>query len=236
MLAGLRSFEGWPESAAQRKGVAAQNYLTMKGRDVAGFERWLAADDAEAATAVTGRPVSKQSEAEAKAKAAAAALVEMWRLSVAVFTAVVPEAVFDYLTITRGFRGSPHIDHKDTTHQHVMALGDFEGGQLCAEEVASHRGAEAPAGSTSASDGGQASGSVSGGRTLRIDVKNRVARVDGRGVHWVSGWEGERFSVVFFSMNPAHATPVCASEVHTAWMEQGCAAAAAAADGLNTCQ
>ena len=31
------------------------------------------------------------------------------------------------------FRGSPHVDEHDTTHQHVIALGEFEGGLLCAE-------------------------------------------------------------------------------------------------------
>mmetsp|Transcript_36930 Transcript_36930/g.59316 ORF Transcript_36930/g.59316 Transcript_36930/m.59316 type:complete len:206 (+) Transcript_36930:102-719(+) len=127
LLAGLRSFTGWPESAAQRKGVAAQNYLTLKRRDVAGFERWLAGS---ASDSRLGPAADKAAE-----KVAAMAIVEIWRLSSDVFTSVVPDAVFDYLTITRGFRGSPHIDHKDTTHQHVMALGDFIGGELCAEEM-----------------------------------------------------------------------------------------------------
>lgn len=50
-------------------------------------------------------------------------------------------------------------------------------------------------------------------------------------VHWVSGWEGERYSVVFFSINPSRATPVRASAEHKAWMESRCAAAAAANSG-----
>lgn len=205
LLTGLRCFKGWPESQARRKGVAAQNYLTLKRRDIAGFERWLAADAAESAsesgatsasesaaqsaagagaTTEAANADSAVAAAEAAEKAAAAEVVEMWRLSAAVFTPVVPEAVFDYLTITKSFRGSPHIDHKDTTYQHVMALGDFEGGELCTEEVVTP--APTQTDSTRAVDGGGGGGGgCDGMRTLRIDVKNRVGRIDGRTV-WLT--------------------------------------------------
>ena len=39
-----------------------------------------------------------------------------------------------------------------------------------------------------------------------MNVKNRVARIDGRNVHWVEGWSGERFSVVFFCTKKENAT------------------------------
>ena len=77
-----------------------------------------------------------------------------------------------------------------------MALGDFAGGCLCAE------------------------GGIDGDTELRVDVRGRLARLDGRGVHWVSGWTGEeRYSVVFFSSSPAHFTAQVAQEAHLEWAE-----------------
>merc|ERR1711924_199568 len=102
----------------------------------------------------------------------------LWQLCEDLIALVAPDARWDKLAITKSFRGSPHVDAGDTTHQHVVAF-DFTGGHLCAE------------------GGG-------GDEELRIDVHDRVGRIDGRGVHWVSGWTGERFSVVWFSSSPGH--------------------------------
>lgn len=102
---------------------------------------------------------------------------------------------YSALAITKAFVGSPHIDNHDKTFQHVIALGNFEGGMLCTE--ADSEGAE----------------------TLAIDVRNRFGRIDGRGVHWVSGWEGERYSVVYYSTSKEDETDRVPQSAHTEWME-----------------
>ena len=241
LLAFLRRFSGWPTTVNQRKGVAAQNYLTLRRRDIDGFAKWLGLNDegrgnsgqdeggggatSGKSTGRGGRSAVDMSEHEAAERAAAAEVVKLWNLSEAVLEKAVPDMAFDTLAVAKGFRGSPHIDHKDTTHQHVIALGNFEGGELCAEEVtASDKSTRGPHGRTGATDEGAAGGTgrsvESGARTLRINVKNRVARVDGRSVHWVSGWEGERYSIVYFSMNPRLGTPMRPSAEALAWMAE----------------
>ena len=86
------------------------------------------------------------------------------------------------------------MDKKDTSHQYVLALGDFEGGELCVE----------------AGEGGE--------KTLAVDVKNRLGRLDGRVPHWVSGWTGERFSLVFFRTGGTP-TPIEPVDAHVRWMK-----------------
>ena len=75
---------------------------------------------------------------------------------------------------------------EDTTHQHVMALGDFQGGELCTEEEVVVAPPSLPpqqgAKTTPAAGSGGGGGGGDGRRTLRIDVKNRVGRLDGRTV------------------------------------------------------
>jgi len=131
---------------------------------------------------------------------------------------VAPDANYENISITKGFRGSPHVDHRDVTHQHVIALGEFEGGDLCAEEMAEEMaprnklGVPGPTASAGAADKAVDAGAVDqtgmpgggsiadamgevveaggaptlvdpGPGTLRIDVKGRVARIDGMGLH-----------------------------------------------------
>ena len=120
---------------------------------------------------------------------------EIWNLCHDLIIQVVPDAVYSALAITKSFVGSPHIDAHDKTFQHVIALGDFEGGRLCAE--ADEDGTE----------------------TLAIDVLNRVGRIEGRTVHWVSAWNGERYSVVYYSTAKEDHTDCVPQSVHTKWME-----------------
>ena len=51
-----------------------------------------------------------------------------------------------------------------------------------------------------------------------MNVRNRVARIDGRNVHWVEGWSGERFSVVFFCTTKENASELRATAAHEDWM------------------
>ena len=76
---------------------------------------------------------------------------------------------YDYVAVTHNFEGSPHVDSKDTAPQLAISLGDFgEGGELCVSD--------------------------DDGRTAVITTKRRVAKMDGRYVHWVRGWGGgDRF-------------------------------------------
>ena len=54
-----------------------------------------------------------------------------------------------------------------------MSLGDFSGGgQLCVESDAQ--------------------------TVTVIDTHNRIAKMDGRFPHWVTGFEGERYSIIYY--------------------------------------
>merc|ERR1712160_211624 len=88
------------------------------------------------------------------------------------------------IAVTKNFEGSPHIDSCDTTHQFALSLGDFsDGGQLCVE------GSDPSA-------------------LWVVNTHDRIARIDGRFVHWVRGHrQGDRYSVIWFSTRSEHATP-----------------------------
>ena len=68
-----------------------------------------------------------------------------------------------------------HRDDKDASHQVAMALGDYEGGYL----------------------------RVHGDRGVRdVNTRNRWVRFDGRYEHEVLPYEGTRYSVVYFQLEP----------------------------------
>ena len=115
----------------------------------------------------------------------------LWKLCKELINSIVPDATYTALAITKFFRGSPHVDKHDTTFQHVVALGEFEGGRLCADHVTDE---------------------------VQINVHNRVGRIDGRNVHWVSGWKGERYSVVYYSTDKNDWTEPIDQSVHNSWM------------------
>ena len=131
---------------------------------------------------------------------------------------------YNALAITKNFHGSPHIDAHDQTFQHVVALGDFDGGNLCCELESYNK--------TDYVDNGNAKDNGKGNYTqeledvhpsrteLNIEIKNRLGRMDGRSVHWVSGWEGkERYSIVYYSTNKAHYTDPVPQSTHVEWMK-----------------
>ena len=45
------------------------------------------------------------------------------------------------------------------------------------------------------------------GEVYVVNTRERIARVDGRFVHWVRRSKGERYSIIFFSTNPKHGAP-----------------------------
>ena len=85
-----------------------------------------------------------------------------------------PTFAHNAIAVTRNFVGSPHIDTHDSAPQLAVSLGSFTGGELCVE-----------------ADGGDA--------VDVVDTRGRVAKVDGRRVHWVRAFRGgERFSLIFY--------------------------------------
>jgi hypothetical protein len=83
------------------------------------------------------------------------------------------------IAVTRNFVGSPHVDRFDVGPQLAVSLGEFAGGELCVEEE--------------------------GGRAVAVvETRNRVAKVDGRRVHWVRTFTGgDRFSLIFYDTEEA---------------------------------
>ena len=122
----------------------------------------------------------------------------VWNLAEDLIHKVIPGAIYNALAITKDFRGSPHVDNHDKTYQHVIAFGAFEGGYLCTE----------------ADEDGKA--------VLAVDVNCKFGRFDGRAVHWVSGWTGERYSIVYYSSSDDDWTERVPQSVHTQWMESKC--------------
>ena len=74
--------------------------------------------------------------------------------------------------MTKNFISSPHIDEQDKSFQFAVALGDFHGGELCIEEDPLS--------------------------VAVIDTRNRIACIDGRYVHWVRKYTGDRYSLIFY--------------------------------------
>ena len=93
-----------------------------------------------------------------------------------------PSFQYDHLAITKNFVSSPHIDKCDQSYQYAVALGDFSGGgELCVE-------------------------GMDGKARWMIDTRGRLAKFDGRSVHWVRGYQGERYSVVWYVNRAEHGT------------------------------
>lgn len=77
------------------------------------------------------------------------------------------------MAVTKNFRGSPHIDQNDFSVQYALAVGDFaSGGELCVEENPF--------------------------LVRGLNTHNRLVCIDGRYPHWVSGYTGERYSIIFY--------------------------------------
>ena len=108
------------------------------------------------------------------------------------------------IAVTKNFVGSPHIDTFDTCPQLALALGDYEGGALCVE-------------------------GEGGGHVDVFDTHDRIAKVDGRRVHWVRAFRGhERFSLIFY--NTADAEPLADATAGEGALGEGAAASAVERD------
>jgi hypothetical protein len=90
---------------------------------------------------------------------------------------------FSALAVTYGFTGSPHIDKQNSGPFYGLALGDFNEGEggVCVEAspfVVAH-----------------------------VNTKNRLGKVDGRHVHWVAPYSGERYSLIYYSTHTKYENP-----------------------------
>merc|ERR1712194_497973 len=81
---------------------------------------------------------------------------------------------FTALAVTKNFRGSPHIDTLNVAPFYGLSMGDFTdgGGKLCVE--------------------------CSPTEVAEIDTRGKLAKVDGRFCHWVSDYEGTRYSLIYY--------------------------------------
>jgi hypothetical protein len=106
-----------------------------------------------------------------------------------------PHHYYSAIAVTKNFVGSPHIDDRDQTYQYALSLGNFgDGGQLCVD------------------DGG------SKDCLHVVNTHNRIAKVDGRHVHWVRTWQGgsggggaaggDRYSLIFYDTSNRNPTPL----------------------------
>jgi hypothetical protein len=109
------------------------------------------------------------------------------------------EYYYSGIAVTKNFVSSPHIDELDRTFQYAVSLGDFTaGGELCIDGIL--------ATSTSNTDDEEV--------IHVVDTHDRIARVDGRHVHWVRTWEGgDRYSLIFYDTSDRHPTPIIKSGV-----------------------
>ena len=104
-----------------------------------------------------------------------------------------PEYYFSGIAVTKNFVASPHIDDRDQSFQYAVSLGSFtDGGELCVEGV---------------DDKGDEVLNV-------IDTRNRIARADGRHLHWVRTWSGgDRYSLIFYDTSDRCPTKLLESGV-----------------------
>ena len=121
---------------------------------------------------------------------------ELWDLAVEALREADPEyaSTFTSLAITGNFRGSPHIDTENVAPFYALALGDFvEGGRVAVES--SER------------------------QVTEVDTRFGFAKVDGRFPHWVTPYQGERFSLIYYTTE-GPAAPVLGAVVEGAVVDE----------------
>ena len=101
-----------------------------------------------------------------------------------------PDYYYSGIAVTKNFVSSAHIDDRDQSFQYAVSLGDFdEGGELCVE--------------------GTGNGDDRVDYVNVVETHNRIAKIDGRNVHWVRSWKGaERYSLIFYDTTDRHQTDI----------------------------
>jgi hypothetical protein len=118
-----------------------------------------------------------------------------------------PNYYYSGIAVTKNFVASPHIDDRDQSFQYAVSLGEFNegGGELCVE------------GNNNGGDDGD-------GRVDYVNVvetRNRIAKVDGRNVHWVRSWNGsaDRYSLIFYDTTDRHQTDIINTGVDVTFLK-----------------
>ena len=108
---------------------------------------------------------------------------------------------YSSIAVTKNFVASPHVDERDRTHQYAVSLGTFQGGELCVDEGVGDNCASVPPTTVAAM--------AHSHTVVVVDTRNRIARVDGRHVHWVRTFtSGDRYSLIFFDTTEHNPTPI----------------------------
>merc|ERR1740124_15209 len=111
-----------------------------------------------------------------------------------------PDYYYSGIAVTKNFVGSPHIDDRDQSFQYAVSLGDFsDGGELCVEgkhNTFTHKSRKFD-------------------YVNVVETRNRIAKVDGRNIHWVRSWMRgkDRYSLIFYDTTDRHQTDVNESGV-----------------------
>mmetsp|Transcript_8246 Transcript_8246/g.9742 ORF Transcript_8246/g.9742 Transcript_8246/m.9742 type:complete len:166 (+) Transcript_8246:140-637(+) len=107
--------------------------------------------------------------------------VELYHLLTEILTWVDPTYVCTHVAVTKNFVGSPHVDRSDKAFQFALGVGEYIGGELVIESE-SHE------------------------KLYVVDTHDRIVKIDGRRLHWVRGFQGERYSLVFFCLDTNNGT------------------------------
>ena len=135
-----------------------------------------------------------------------------------------PSFYYSGIAITKNFVGSPHIDDRDQTYQYALSLGNFtHGGELCVDGgiVHSVKDDSDILPMTTINSSIETNHLIDSAKATAvpaihvINTHNRIARVDGRHVHWVRTWENrtnssscDRYSLIFYDTSARCPTPV----------------------------
>ncbi len=135
-----------------------------------------------------------------------------------------PSFYYSGIAITKNFVGSPHIDDRDQTYQYALSLGNFtHGGELCVDGgmVDSVKDNGDTRLMTTINSSIETNHLIDPAKATAvpaihvINTHNRIARVDGRHVHWVRTWENrtnssscDRYSLIFYDTSTRCPTPV----------------------------
>jgi len=113
---------------------------------------------------------------------------QLWEAASTLIEACDPSYPWTTVQFNRNFRGQLHRDDKDASFQVATAFGEYTGGEL---RVHSQDG------------------------IVDINTRNRFVRFDGRYPHEVLPYEGTRYSVIFFQLQPPWSVDLTSTEEGT---------------------
>lgn len=138
-----------------------------------------------------------------------------------------PDFYYSGTAVTKNFVSSPHVDDRDQTFQYAVSLGDFTtGGELCVDgwdASTVQKKEKEPVDSfdrkKETDDNDDGDNSFEDKDVLHVvNTHNRIARIDGRFVHWVRPWQdGDRYSLVFYDTSHRHPTPLLPTGIDGSW-------------------